>query len=171
MAVPVPSISCCVLNHHNFFYQMQNALAFNWDTCCHLVLCLQLLPFHFSSVFWQEVVAISTKHWITLQWEKICLGLHSMSFSFIIEGTTQFIMPPKSTYNKNFVFNEQKFSFNIEEQQTIIVIARFLYYKICSVYLLVLPTTRLFLYFKKTCFPIENYKNKIWKEQSAYSYC
>ncbi len=47
MAVPVPSISCCVLNHHNLFYQIQNALAFNWDTCCHLVLCLRLLPFHY----------------------------------------------------------------------------------------------------------------------------
>ncbi len=47
MAVPVPSISCCVLNHHNLFYQIQNALAFNWDKCCHLVPCLQLLPFHY----------------------------------------------------------------------------------------------------------------------------
>ncbi len=46
MAVPGPSISCCVLSHHNVFYQTQNALAFNWDTCCHLALCLQLLPFH-----------------------------------------------------------------------------------------------------------------------------
>jgi len=46
MAVPVPSISRCVLNHHNLFYQIQNALAFNRDTCCRLVLCLQLLPFH-----------------------------------------------------------------------------------------------------------------------------
>ncbi len=46
MAVPFPSISCCVLNHHNLFYHIQNALAFNWDTCCHLVLCLWLLPFH-----------------------------------------------------------------------------------------------------------------------------
>ncbi len=46
MAVPVPSISCCVLNHHNLFYQIQNALAFNQDTCCHLALCLQLLSFH-----------------------------------------------------------------------------------------------------------------------------
>jgi hypothetical protein len=27
MAVPVPGISCCVLNHHNLFYQIQNALA------------------------------------------------------------------------------------------------------------------------------------------------
>jgi hypothetical protein len=24
----------------------KNALAFNWDRCCHLVLCLQLIPFH-----------------------------------------------------------------------------------------------------------------------------
>ncbi len=28
------------------FYQIQNALSFNQDTCCHLVLCLWLLPFH-----------------------------------------------------------------------------------------------------------------------------
>jgi hypothetical protein len=46
MAVLVPRISCCVLNHHNLFYQIQNALAFNWDTCCHIALCLRLLPFH-----------------------------------------------------------------------------------------------------------------------------
>ncbi len=44
--VAVPSISCCVLNHHNLFYQIQNALAFNQDMCCHLALCLWLLPFH-----------------------------------------------------------------------------------------------------------------------------
>jgi hypothetical protein len=25
---------------------IQNALVFNWDMCCHLALCLQLLPFH-----------------------------------------------------------------------------------------------------------------------------
>jgi len=25
---------------------MQNALAFNRDMCCHLALCLQLLPFN-----------------------------------------------------------------------------------------------------------------------------
>jgi hypothetical protein len=42
-----PSISCCVLNHHNLFYQIQNAPAFNQDTCCHLGLCLRLLPFHY----------------------------------------------------------------------------------------------------------------------------
>ncbi len=36
MAVPVPSISCCVLNHLNWFYQIHNALAFNQDMCCHL---------------------------------------------------------------------------------------------------------------------------------------
>jgi hypothetical protein len=54
MAVPVPSISCCVLNHHNLFYQIQNALAFNQDTCCHLVLCLRLLPFHWE-IFHREL--------------------------------------------------------------------------------------------------------------------
>ncbi len=46
MAVPVPSISCCVLNHHNLFYHIQNALAFNRDMCCHLAICLRVLPFH-----------------------------------------------------------------------------------------------------------------------------
>ncbi len=50
MAVPVPSIGCCVLNHHNLFYQIQNALAFNRDTCCHLALSLRLLPSYFLSV-------------------------------------------------------------------------------------------------------------------------
>ncbi len=51
MAEPVPSISCCVLNYHNLFYQIQNALAFNQDTCCHLALSLRLLPFHCCSLF------------------------------------------------------------------------------------------------------------------------
>jgi hypothetical protein len=51
MAVPVLSISCCVLNHHNLFYQIHNALAFNRDTCCHLALCLRLLPFHSFVIF------------------------------------------------------------------------------------------------------------------------
>jgi hypothetical protein len=54
MAVPVPSISCCVLNHHNIFYQTQNALAFNWDMCYHLALCLRLLPFHWSMLVWSS---------------------------------------------------------------------------------------------------------------------
>jgi hypothetical protein len=48
MAVPIPSISCCVLNHHNLFYQIQNVLAFKWDMCCHLALCLQLLPLYYK---------------------------------------------------------------------------------------------------------------------------
>jgi hypothetical protein len=29
-----------------FFYQEPNELAFNWDTCCHLVICLQLIASH-----------------------------------------------------------------------------------------------------------------------------
>ncbi len=48
MAVPFKSKSCCILNYHNLFYQIQNALTFNWDMCCHLVLCLWLLPFHYA---------------------------------------------------------------------------------------------------------------------------
>ncbi len=52
MAVPVPSISCCVLNHPNLSYQIHNALTFNWDMCCHLALCLRLLPFHWPGDIW-----------------------------------------------------------------------------------------------------------------------
>ena len=51
MAVPVPSISCCVSEQLKFFCKEKNALAFNQDRCCHQVLCLQLIPFHWSSKF------------------------------------------------------------------------------------------------------------------------
>ncbi len=33
------------------FYQEPNELAFNWDTCCHLVICLQLIASHYTSLF------------------------------------------------------------------------------------------------------------------------
>ncbi len=46
-----PKISCCVLNHLNLFNQIQNVLAFNQDMCCHLVLCLRLLPFHCPGMY------------------------------------------------------------------------------------------------------------------------
>ncbi len=29
--------------------KVKNALAFNWDRCCHLGLCLRLIPFHLLS--------------------------------------------------------------------------------------------------------------------------
>ncbi len=67
MAVPVPSISCCVLNHHNLFYQIQNALAFNRDTCCHLALCLRLVPFH--SCHRVKRSFCRAKHWMTMSRE------------------------------------------------------------------------------------------------------
>ncbi len=51
MAVPVPSISCCIFNNNDFFYQEPNELAFNWDTCCHLVICLRLIASHFSPFY------------------------------------------------------------------------------------------------------------------------
>ena len=41
-----PMYKLLCLNHHNLFYQIRNVLAFNWDMCCHLALCLWLLPFH-----------------------------------------------------------------------------------------------------------------------------
>jgi hypothetical protein len=30
----------------------KNALAFNRDRCCHLVLCLRLIPFHYTNYFY-----------------------------------------------------------------------------------------------------------------------
>ncbi len=46
MALPVISLSCCIFNNHNFFYQEPNGLAFNQDMCCHLALSLRLIIFH-----------------------------------------------------------------------------------------------------------------------------
>jgi hypothetical protein len=46
MAVPVPSISSCVSLQLKNFCKEKNTLAFNRDRCCHLVLCLRLIPFH-----------------------------------------------------------------------------------------------------------------------------
>jgi hypothetical protein len=37
-----------VFYNHNFFYQYQNALSFNWDMCCHLMLCFWLIIFHLT---------------------------------------------------------------------------------------------------------------------------
>ncbi len=33
-----------------FFCKEKNALAFNRDRCCHLVLCLRLIPFHWTKL-------------------------------------------------------------------------------------------------------------------------
>ncbi len=33
-----------------FFGKEEKALAFNWDRCCHLALCLQLILFHCFSI-------------------------------------------------------------------------------------------------------------------------
>ncbi len=32
-----------------FFYKEKKALAFNWDRCCHLSICLQLILFHWKT--------------------------------------------------------------------------------------------------------------------------
>ncbi len=36
----------CFITTKNFFCKEKNALAFNRDRCCHLVLYLRLIPFH-----------------------------------------------------------------------------------------------------------------------------
>ncbi len=33
------------------FFKKESALAFKWDTCCHLTLCLRLILFHFIKTF------------------------------------------------------------------------------------------------------------------------
>jgi hypothetical protein len=50
MAIPIPGISWCVLFTF-FFSKEQNALAFNWETWCHLTLCLQMMipPYQITS--------------------------------------------------------------------------------------------------------------------------
>jgi hypothetical protein len=78
MAVPVPSISSCVLNHHNLFYQIQNALAFNRDTCCHLALCLWLLPFH-----WLNTHLKITKSNVQPQSQTLTLGPNGSVPNFV----------------------------------------------------------------------------------------
>ncbi len=80
MAVPVPSISCCVLNHQNLFYHIQNR-AFNRDTCCHLVLRLRLLPFHYASENKLECLSIKfylkpSRTYPTLEWSNWKVLLH-----------------------------------------------------------------------------------------------
>ncbi len=43
----------CFKLENNLFCQIKNALAFNRDMCCHLVLCLRLLPFHSHLTSWK----------------------------------------------------------------------------------------------------------------------
>ncbi len=57
MAVPVPSMSCCVFNSNYFFYQEPNELAFNRDTCCHLVICLWLIASHCIYIVYCKIAA------------------------------------------------------------------------------------------------------------------
>ncbi len=70
LVFPVPVIhkSCCIFNNHNFFYQEANALAFNWDTCCHLVLSLQLIIFNYVSSYfvepWKCQIVLVKSSWV-----------------------------------------------------------------------------------------------------------
>ena len=65
MAVPVPSISWCVSYQLKEICNEKNALAFNRDRCCHLVLCLQLIPFHWKNVLlnWRPAVGLQKRSW------------------------------------------------------------------------------------------------------------
>ncbi len=48
-----------------FFYKEKKALAFNWDRCCHLAFCLQLILFHWitncNSTQWGLVASSSSR--------------------------------------------------------------------------------------------------------------
>jgi hypothetical protein len=59
MAVLVPGISCCILTNNDFFYQEPNELAFNWDTCCHLVICLRLIASHLPKILVNVVLDLA----------------------------------------------------------------------------------------------------------------
>ncbi len=75
MAVPVPSVSCCVFNNNYSFYQEPNELAFNRDTCCYLVICLQLIASHWK-VFWYGLAShfkVFNRRWMTLKQQKMSL--------------------------------------------------------------------------------------------------
>ncbi len=52
---PKYKLLCFKLENH-LFCQIKNALAFNRDTCCHLVLCLRLLPFHWLSLLTKQLL-------------------------------------------------------------------------------------------------------------------
>ncbi len=85
MAVPVPSMSCCVLNHHNLFYQIQNALAFNRDTCCYLALCLRLLPFHWLWLWVKITPAYCVV--VAIKIQKVLCGWSQTSFpAKVVDG-------------------------------------------------------------------------------------
>ena len=43
-----PYIACCVLIRKNKFSTSQNNLAFIWDMCCHLTMCLHLMEPHWG---------------------------------------------------------------------------------------------------------------------------
>ena len=42
-----PKYKLLHFNNNDFFYQELNELAFDWDTCCHLVICLRLIASHY----------------------------------------------------------------------------------------------------------------------------
>ena len=48
MALPIQSISCCTSYQLLFFCKGKKVLAFNWNRCCHLSLCLQLILTFFT---------------------------------------------------------------------------------------------------------------------------
>ncbi len=39
-----------------FFCKEDKALAFNWDRCCNLALCLQLILFHYNQIYFSVIL-------------------------------------------------------------------------------------------------------------------
>jgi hypothetical protein len=99
MAVPVPSVSCCVLNNNDSFYQEPNELAFNRDTCCHLVFCLQLIASHYSNerfIMLAKDVPIFIRIHIL-----VCKIFRRILSRYVISPTWHFTQP-RFIYNGSF---------------------------------------------------------------------
>jgi hypothetical protein len=93
MAVPVPSTKYCIFNNNDFFYQEPNELAFNQDTCCYLVICLQLIASHWHvkiknlGPYLQHFIFFVTSEWaqqvgvLHYTWqERVAMAEHSGPF-------------------------------------------------------------------------------------------
>jgi len=51
-----------------FFCKEKNALSFNRDRCCHLVLCLRLIPFHYYAIFRKPLKNDISSSFFTFFW-------------------------------------------------------------------------------------------------------
>ncbi len=77
----------CFITTKIFFGKEKNTLAFNRDRCCHLVLCLQLIPFHSTSNGFVLVINIHANKKVKI-WSKIWSFFHR-NIRFFCSRTVQ----------------------------------------------------------------------------------